>query len=94
MEQLSPCKAQWETIAENLHFHSDEIDGIKANLAIMFGGPKGCLREVLSQWLQWAPGDARGSEDRATLEALKRAVDRAGFGIVANKLTLSDPGEP
>lgn len=49
---------------------------------------------MLGQWQHWAPGDARGSKDRATLETLKRAVDKAGFGDVAEKLTLSEKNDP
>ena len=60
---------------------------------IVMQGPEGCLGEVLSTWTHWAAGDARGSEDRATLEALKRAVDVAGFPDIANSLTLSERRE-
>ena len=41
---------------------------------------------MLSSWLQWAPGDARGSTDYATMEALRRAVNRAGLGVTAQEL--------
>ncbi len=88
MDQLLPCKAQWERIAQGLRFHSFEIEGIRATPTIMMRGPEGCLGEVLSRWICWAAGDDRGSEDSATLEALKTAVDKAGFGKVANTLTL------
>ncbi len=40
--------------------------------------------------MRWDAGDARGSKDRATLEALKTAVSKAGFGKVANELTLAE----
>ena len=88
MEQLDPCKAAWEKIAESLGFKEFEIAGIKADLTKVMGGPEACLREVITKWLQWAPGDARGSSDYATLEALKSAVSKAGFGKAAAKLTL------
>jgi hypothetical protein len=42
---------------------------------------------MIGDWLEWAPGDARGSEDYATLEHLQIAVSEAGFGVVASKLT-------
>ena len=76
-------------IATHLQFKSYEIDGIRADPMKMMQGPAACLGEVLSTWMHWAPGDARGSEDYATLEALKTAVDKAGFGDVAKKLNLS-----
>jgi len=41
---------------------------------------------MLARWIQWAPGDARGSRDYATLEALRTAVDQAGLGRTAHDL--------
>ena len=43
---------------------------------------------MLEEWFQWAPGDARGSQDFATLESLKDAVSKAGFGSTAHKLEI------
>jgi hypothetical protein len=34
---------------------------------------------VIEKWSHWAPRDARGSEDYATLEALRTTVNKAGF---------------
>ncbi len=90
LEQLIPCIPGWEGIAEGLKFKAHEIAGIKANHVVMIGGPKECLREVLTVWMSWDAGDARGSKDRATLEVLKTAVSKAGFGKVANELTLAE----
>ena len=89
MEQLGSCHAKWETIATGLRFHSHEIDTIKVHPMFIAGGPEACLREVLNQWLHWVEGDARGSKDVATLEALKTAVYNAGFPKVANSLTIT-----
>ena len=88
LEQLRPCASKWEAIAAGLRFTKDEIDNIKADHSKMAGGPESYLGDVIGKWLHWAPGDARGSEDRATLEAMRRAVNKAGFGDVAGKLTL------
>ena len=90
VEQLFPCKAQWKRIAGGLRFHNYEIDGIKADHMIMLRGNEGCLEELLSRWINWAAGDARGSQDRATLEALKTVVRNAGFPNVAYALILSE----
>ena len=92
-EQLCPCADKWEKIAMGLRFTSDEIRIIKSNPANFTGGPTACLGAVLTDWMQWAPGDARGSKDRATLEALKTAVSRAGFGVIADELTLCQSQE-
>ena len=32
---------------------------------------------MLDSWLQWAPGDDRGSRDYATVRSLSTAVDKA-----------------
>lgn len=89
-EQLTPCADRWEKIAIGLRFTSDEIRNIKYSLMNVADGPTACLGAVLADWIQWAPGDARGSIDRATLEALKTAISKAGFGVIANELTLCE----
>ncbi len=88
VEQLVPCASGWIGIAGSLDFKAHEIAGIQANVMIMIGAPLACLREVLTLWMRWAPGDARETKDVATLEALKAAVTKAGFPKEAGKLTL------
>lgn len=85
-EQLSPCAHKWEEIAIGLRFKGDEIQNIKRDPVNLAGGPQACLRVVLNDWLHWAPEDARGSKTRATLEPLKTAVKKAGFGDIAQHL--------
>ena len=34
---------------------------------------------MIDRWSHWAPSDARKSKDYATLEALRNAVDKAGY---------------
>ena len=48
-------------------------------------GSKGYLRELLSQWLEWAPGDARGSTGYATRESLVAALRKANLGVLVEK---------
>ena len=55
---------------------------------LLIQGPKGYFSELLSKWLQWAPGDGRGSRDFARLSALKSAVSGAGLGSTAEDLKL------
>lgn len=43
---------------------------------------------MLSDWLEWVPGDQQGSKHYATLEALKRAVSRTELGVTACDLTI------
>ena len=87
-EQLSPHAHKWEDIAIGLRFTPEEIQIIKNNPANVHEGPKAYLKHVLRDWMLWAPGDARKSTDTATLEALKKAIDKAGLGRVSQKLTL------
>ena len=84
-ERLRPCAAKWKLIAQSLRFTHDEILTIEAHRNNE--GPTSCLDNVIGDWLQWAPGDARGSEHYASLELLKDAVSKAGYGAIAVKLT-------
>ena len=85
---LSPHAHSWEKIGECLGFQPDEIANIKANPMNFPSAPGSYLREMLSKWSQWAPNDARGSINVATLEGLKSAVNRAGFAKTANELSI------
>ena len=40
---------------------------------------------MLSQWLQWTPGDGRGSTGYATRESLHAALLKANLGVVAKQ---------
>ena len=87
-EQLRPCAAKWDDIAKGLKFKGSEIENIRADLTRLVNSPGSYLDAVLATWPCWAPGDKRGTKDYATLEALKRSVDSAGFGKIAEELTL------
>ena len=41
---------------------------------LLLQGPSGYLGEMLGKWLQWAPGDGRGSKNFATFEELQAAL--------------------
>ena len=87
-EQLNPHLSAWRAIGQHLGFKPGELDAIRANPSLLDGAPQSYLSAMLASWLQWAPGDARGSTSYATLPALKSAVDKAGFGLTASLLTL------
>ena len=77
-----------EDLAGKLRFERSEINNIRATNA--YGAPFCYLRTVIDKWTHWAPDDARGSEDFATLERLKVVVrDMAILRLLA-KLTLED----
>ena len=79
----------WRDIGSNLGFKQGELSNIDASVRQQDNpGPVGCLRAMLSQWLQWAPGDNRGSSSFATLDALKTALRDSGLGAIASGISL------
>ena len=52
---------------------------------LMMQPPKSWLGQMLSQWLQWAPGDGRGSTGFATKESLRAALLKANLGQLAQQ---------
>ena len=85
---LNPHSAKWRMIGTNLGFHTGELDVIQTNPALMTTAPMSYLNQLLTDWLQWAPGDGRGSKSFATLGALQTATRKAGLGKVAAQLTV------
>ena len=62
------------------------MDNIQSNpMLLTQSAPKSYLREMLSQWLQWAPGDWRGSTGYASKESLRAALLRANLGQLAQQ---------
>ena len=52
---------------------------------LMMQAPGSYLGEMLSQWLQWAPGDGRGSTGFAMRESLRKALLRVNLGQLAQQ---------
>ena len=72
------------TIAE-LGFKG-EMNNVQSDpMLLTQSAPKGYLREMLSQWLQWAPGDGRGSTGYASKESLQASLLRANLGQLAQQ---------
>ena len=88
LKQLTKHSAKWKEIGSHLGFFSTELDGIQAKPLLLIDAPNSWLSEVLSEWLQWAPGDSRGSTSFATLEGLKAALREAGLGVTAHDLSV------
>ena len=57
----------------------------------MHGAPVSHLGAMLEEWIQWAPGDSRGSENFATVRSLKKALSEAGLGAAAHDLKIEVP---
>jgi hypothetical protein len=88
IQQLSSHAAKWREIGTHLFFKQAELDDIQARPLLLNGAPKSWLSALISDWMQWAPGDSHGSTKRANLEDLKFAVSEAGLGATAAKLSL------
>ena len=85
-QKLQPYASKWRAIVIGLRFTPAELDNIEANPSHFTTAPRSYLSAMLSNWLEWAPGDARGSTKYATMEDLRSAVDRAGLGLTASEL--------
>ena len=77
---------KWKDIGLHLGFQENELDNIQARALLLQGSPQSWLRAMLSEWLQWAPKDSRGSSSFATVQALKCAVSESGLGACALSL--------
>jgi hypothetical protein len=86
--QLQIHSAQWREIALCLGFLPSELDEIQARPFLLSGAPKSWLSKMLAEWLQWAPGDSRGSKKFAMLEDLKCALSESGFSNLACDLGI------
>ena len=87
--KLKKCSTDWRTIGTHLGFKSGELDSIWARSIQNLEGVEGSFRIILEWWMEWIPGDHRGSVQAATLEALRDAVCRAGYGQTAYSLSLT-----
>ena len=85
-KKLKPYAYKWREIARGLRFTPAELENITANPSHSTAAPENYLSTMLSDWLEWAPGDARGSTNYAKMEDLRSAVDRAGLGRTAREL--------
>ena len=88
LTQLKEHAAEWRDIGTHLGFSQGELRNIESAPKHFTGAPKSWLSAMLSEWLEWAPGDERGSKNYATLSGLKSAVREAGLGRTAEELTL------
>ena len=68
--QLTQYAAKWRVIGTGLRFTQYELDNIENMPSLFFTAPTSMLHKMLSNWLQWAPGDSRGSTGFATADTL------------------------
>ena len=88
LNQLTKHSTRWREIGLPLGFLPTELDNIQDRPLLLSRAPTSWLRAMLSEWLQWAPGDSRGSTSFATLEGLKTALGKAGLGAAAHDLSV------
>ena len=81
--QLNPHASRWREIGTHVGFRQGELDNIEHKPLLLNEGPKAWLREMLREWLEWAPGDSRGSSSSASIECLKCALDKSGLAQTA-----------
>ena len=74
---LQEHASNWKIIATQLGFTLPELDNITSHPMLLMEGPKGPLRKVLSNYLQWGPGDNRESPNFANLSQLTKAIEDA-----------------
>ena len=86
-ESLAKYSAKWHEIGTYLRFLPSELEEIKARPGLYGTAPKSWLSAILADWLQWAPGDQRGSTECATLEGLSDALNKAGLSEAAQSIT-------
>ena len=85
--KLAEHSNKWRDIGTYLGFRPTELDNIHARPLLLHNAPNSWLNAMLSEWLQWAPGDQRGSTNCATLEGLNDALNKAGLSEVAESIT-------
>ena len=81
-EILRPAAPQWKTVGLALEFPDYELATIEQKPLLIPEGPPGYFREMLSQWLKWAPPN----HSLPTLESLAPALQSSGHEDLAVKL--------
>lgn len=85
--ELQAHAAKWREIGSALGFLEEELDNTQSNQMLLTQSlPMSFLRKMLSQWLQWTPGDGRGSKGYAMRESLVAALLKVNLGQLAEKI--------
>ena len=79
--------AKWREIGGALGFKEGELDNIQNNLLLFMDSPQSWLKRMITQWLQWIPGDGRGSTSVATKESLCAALLKINLGQLAQQFS-------
>ena len=68
-----------------LGFLIGELDAIEADPMLMMDAPNSYLKFMLHQWVEWFPGDGRGSKQYATTMVLYKALIDSDLKVEAEK---------
>ena len=80
--------AKWREIGGALGFKEGELDNIQSNpLLLVQSLPQSWLKQMITQLLQWAPGDGRGSTSVARKEFLHAALLKINLGKLAQQFS-------
>ena len=82
LDLLRSAAPQWRTVGLALGFQDFELTTIEQKPSLISEGPPGYFREMLSQWLKWAPP----KHSWPTLEALQHALQSYGHESLAVNL--------
>ena len=82
-DKLEGHAYRWRDIGRELGFTEGEMDNIQDCPLLLQQAPDSWLGKMLTQWLQWAPGDRRGSTGCATIKSLCAALLKANLGQLA-----------
>jgi hypothetical protein len=74
LTQLNNHATKWRDIGTH---HPGELDNIQARPFLMPTAPESWLGAMLTEWLQRAPNDTRGS---SSIESLTHALSKCGIG--------------
>ena len=88
LKQLKQHADKWREIGTYLGFTQGELDYIQAGPLHLSQAPVSWLSEMIRKWLDWAPGDHRGSTQYANLESFQTSIRDAGLEKTAEELTL------
>ena len=76
LKQLKKHATKWRDIGTHLGFHPWELDNIQTRPFLMQTAPESWLGAMLTEWLQRAPDDTRGSP---SIESLMLALSKCGI---------------
>ena len=79
---MRPAASQWRTTGGALGFLDSDLTIIQNSPSLIQEGTTGYVREMLSQWLNWAPPN----HPWPTLEALEAALRSSGHERLALQL--------